>query len=58
MVQWKRIPLGIMRLWVLSLVSLSGLRIWCYRELWHRSQTRLGSGVAVALVEASSNSSD
>ena len=28
MVQWKRIRLGTMRLWVPSLASLSGLRIW------------------------------
>ena len=48
-VQWKRIRLGTMKLWVRSLVSLSGLRIQRYRELWCRSQTRLGSGVAVAL---------
>ena len=33
-------------------------RIWHCRELWCRSQMRLGSGVAVALVEACSNSSD
>ena len=38
-----------MRLWVQSLALLSGLRIWRCRELWRRSQTRLGSGVAVAL---------
>ena len=30
--------------------SLSGLRIWHCRELWCRSQTWLGSGVAVAVV--------
>ena len=36
MVQWKRIQLGIMRLQVRSLASLSGLRIWCCRELWCR----------------------
>ena len=27
----------------------SGLRIWCCRELWYRSQTRLGFAIAVAL---------
>ena len=37
---------------------LSGLRIQCCRELWGRSQVQLSSGVAVALVWASSNSSD
>ena len=30
--KWKRIWLGTMRLWVPSLASLSGLRIWCCRE--------------------------
>jgi len=34
--QWKRIRLGIMRLQVRSLASLSGLRIWWCRELWCR----------------------
>ena len=38
-----------MRLLVRSLASLSGLRIWHCRELWYRSQTQLGSCVAVAL---------
>ena len=46
MAQRKQIQLGTMRLWVQSLASLSGLRIWCYRELWCRSWTRLRSGVA------------
>ena len=41
---------------VQSLASLSELRIWHCHELWCRSQTRLGSGEAVAV--ASSNSSD
>ena len=31
---------------VQSLASLSGLRIWCGRELWCRSQTQLGSCAA------------
>ena len=34
------------------------LRIWRRRELWCRSQMRLGSGAAVAGVEAGSCSSD
>ena len=34
-----------MRMWVRSLVSLSGLRIWCCREPWCRSQTRLRSSI-------------
>ena len=47
-----------MRMQVLSLASLSGLRIQHYLELWRRSQMRLGSGVAVAVVLAGSCSSD
>ena len=41
-----------MRLWVRSLASLTELRIRRCRELWCRSQMRLGSdvGVAVAVV--------
>jgi len=46
-----------MKLRVQSLVLLSGLRIWCYRELC-RLQMWLGSGVAVALEKAISYSSD
>ena len=37
------------RLPVRSLASLSGLRIRHCRELWCRSQTHLGSDVAVAV---------
>ena len=37
-----------MRTQVQSLASLSGLRIQCCPELWHRLQTQLGPGVAVA----------
>ena len=47
-VQWKRIRPGTMRLWVRSLALLSGLRIQCCRELWYRSQTWLGAGVALS----------
>ena len=50
MAQQKRIQLGTMRLRVRSLSSISGLKIRCCHELWYRSQTRLGSGVAVALI--------
>ena len=51
-VQRKWIRSGTMRLQVRSLASLGGLRIWhCCR-----SQTRLGSGVAVALAWAGGNS--
>ena len=49
MVQQKQIPLGIMRLRVESLASLSGLRIQCGHELWCRLQPWLGSGVVVAV---------
>ena len=38
--------------------SLRGLRIWHCRALWCRSQARLGSRVAVAVVEAGSCSSN
>ena len=47
MAQWKQIQLGNMRLQVWSLPLLSGLGIWHCCELWCRSQTWLGSGVAV-----------
>ena len=36
------IQLGNMRLWVWSLASLKGLRIWCCNKLWCRLQMRLG----------------
>ena len=49
-VQQKRNRLGTMRLRVQSLAWLSGLRIRCCCELGCRSQTQLGSRVAVALV--------
>ena len=39
-----------MRMWVLFLASLSGLRIWHCHELQCRWQTQLGSCVAVAVV--------
>ena len=45
-----------MRLWVSSLASLSGLRIWHCCGLWCRSQTQLKSDVSVA--QASICSSD
>ena len=47
-----------MRTWVRSLASLSGLRIPCCLELQCRSEMQLGSQVAVAVVQASSYSSD
>ena len=47
-----------MRLWVQSLASLSGLGIQSCRELWYRSQMRLGSGVAGSVAYAGSHSSD
>ena len=34
------------------LALLGGLRIQCCRELWHRSQTWLGSGISVAVAKA------
>ena len=47
--QRKQIQLGTMRFRVQSLAWLSGLRIQCCHELWCRSQTGLGSGIAVAV---------
>ena len=35
---------------VQSLALFSGLRIWCYCELWCRLQMQLESGMAVAVV--------
>ena len=43
---------------VRSLALFSGTGIRCCHELWCRSQMQLGSGVAVAVVQASSCSSD
>ena len=56
--QQKRTRLVSMRIQVRSLASLSGLRIWCCCELWYSSQIWLGSGVAVAVVQANSCSLD
>ena len=50
MAQQKQIRLGTMKLWVLSLALLRELKTWHCHELWCRSQTWLGSAVAVALV--------
>ena len=47
-----------MRMRVRSLALLSGLRIWHCHELWCRSQTLLGSHVAVAVALADSCRSD
>ena len=48
--QQKRTQLVSMRMQVRSLASISGLGIHHCCELWCRSQMRVGSGVAVALV--------
>ena len=56
--QWQRTQLGSVKVQVRSLTSLSRLRIWCFRELWCRSQTWLASGIAVAVVQAGSCCSD
>ena len=56
--QRKRIALVFMRMWVRSLASPSRLKIrHCYK-LRRMSQMQLGSGIAVAVLEASSCSSD
>ena len=47
-----------MRTQVQSLASLSGLRIWRCGELWYRLQSRLRSGIAVAVAQASGYSSE
>ena len=47
-----------LRLQVRSLASHSELRIWYCHDLWCRSQTQLGSRVAVTVVWASSCSSN
>ena len=47
MAQWLTNLTRNHRLQVQSLALLSGLRIQRCHELWWRSQTRLGSGVAV-----------
>ena len=57
MAQWKQIR-ETMRLLVRSLASLSGLRIPCCRERWCRSKIWLRCGIAVAVAQASSYSSD
>ena len=47
-----------MRMHVQSLASLSGLRFQHCLELWCRLQAQLRSGIAVAIAQASSCSSD
>ena len=47
-----------MRMWVQSLVLISGLRIRHCHELWCRSKMQLGSSLAVAVAEAGSYSSN
>ena len=54
-VQWKRIQLVTMRFWVRSLATLSELRIQHCRELWCRSQTWLGSCIAMAVAGSCSS---
>ena len=58
MAQWIKTRLVSMRTQVPSLASLSGLRIRRCCELCSRLQTRLRSGVTVAVVEAGSCSFD
>ena len=54
--QWLTNPT--MRMQVRSLDVLSGLKIWRCHEMWCRSQTQLGSHIAVAVVQAGSCTSD
>ena len=58
MAQWLTNPTSIHEDAGLIPVLLSGLRTQHCHELWCRSQTQLGSGIAVAVVQASSHSSD
>ena len=53
-----RTRLASMRRWVLSLASLSGLRIQRYCELWYKLQMQLGSHIAAAVMQAGSCSCD
>ena len=53
---WTQV--GTMRMQVWSLVSLSGLRFWCYCELWCRLEAKLGSCLTEAVVQTSSCNSD
>ena len=52
--QWLPKPTISMSLWARSLALLSGLRIQHCHELCCRLQTWLGSGIAVAVVQAGS----
>ena len=56
--QQKWIWLASMRIQVWPLASHSGLMIWHCHELWCRSQMWLRSAIAVAVVKASSYSSN
>ena len=49
-VQRKQIRLVSMRMSVRSMALLSGLRVQCCWKLWCRSQTQLGSCIALAVV--------
>ena len=54
--QQKGVQVGIMRLQVQSLTSLSRLRIQCCHELCWRSQARLRSGVGLSCSSDSTHS--
>ena len=47
--QYKQIQLVSMRMWVRSLASLNGWRIQHCHKLWCKSQTQLGSCIAVVV---------
>ena len=53
-----RTQLVSMRILVRPLALLRGIRIWHCHELWYRLQRQLGSGIAVAVVQAGSCSSN
>ena len=56
--EWQWTRLVSMKTWVQSPALLSRLRIWHCHELCCRSQTHLGSGIAVTVMKASSCSSN
>ena len=58
MLQWKQIRLVSMRIWVRTLILLSGSGIHKCCELWCRQQVQLGSRVAVTVEQANSYSSN
>ena len=57
-VQWEKLRPVTMRLQVQCLALISGSGIQCCCEVWYRSQMRLRSRIAMAVVQANGYSSD